>query len=98
MPLDIDRFAHLASPLQRWDPRFKTFSLGLFILGVALIKAIPLSVAALVVALMLVWMAGLPFHFVARRHPASRYLRGGRISRNNRIVDGILCGLRVLLP
>ena len=65
MPLDIDRFAHLASPLQRWDPRFKTFSLGLFILGVALIKAIPLSVAALVVALMLVWMAGLPFHFVA---------------------------------
>jgi len=65
MPLDIDRFAHLASPLQRWDPRFKTFALGLFILGVALIKAIPLSVIALVAALLLVWMAGLPAHFVA---------------------------------
>jgi cobalt/nickel transport system permease protein len=65
MPLDIDRFAHLASPIQRWDPRFKTFSLGLFILGVALIKAIPLSAAALLVALLLVWMAGLPAHFVA---------------------------------
>ena len=64
MPLDIDRFAHLASPIQRWDPRFKTFSLGLFILGVALIKTIPLSVMALAAALMLVWMAGLPPHFV----------------------------------
>ena len=65
MPLDIDRFAHLASPLQRWDPRFKTFSLGMFILGVALIKAIPLGAAALAVALALVWTAGLPAHFVA---------------------------------
>jgi cobalt/nickel transport system permease protein len=65
MPLDIDRFAHLASPLQRWDPRFKTFSLGIFILGVALIKALPLGAAALVVALVLVWTAGLPAYFVA---------------------------------
>lgn len=65
MPLDIDRFAHLASPLQRWDPRFKTFSLGLFILGVALIKTLPLSVIALMAALILVWLAGLPAHFVA---------------------------------
>jgi len=65
MPLDIDRFSHLVSPLQRWDPRFKIFSLGLFVLGVALIKAIPLSAIALVIALVLVWMAGLPPHFVA---------------------------------
>jgi cobalt/nickel transport system permease protein len=65
MPLDIDRFSHLVSPLQRWDPRFKIFSLGLFVLGVALIKAIPLSAIALVIALVLVWMAGLPTHFVA---------------------------------
>jgi cobalt/nickel transport system permease protein len=65
MPLDIDRFAHVSSPLQRWDPRLKTFSLGLFILGVALIKAIPLSAAALAAALLLVWLAALPAHFVA---------------------------------
>jgi len=64
MPLDIDRFAHLDSPLRRWDPRFKIFSLGFFVLGVALIKAIPLGAAALVVALVLVGMAGLPLHFV----------------------------------
>ena len=65
MPLDIDRYAHLASPLQRWDPRFKTFSLGLFILAVALIKAIPLAGAALLLAMILVGVAGLPAHFVA---------------------------------
>jgi cobalt/nickel transport system permease protein len=65
MPLDIDRFAHIGSPLQRWDPRFKIFSLGLFVLGVALIKTIPLSAIALVIALLLVWLAGLPAHFVA---------------------------------
>jgi len=64
MPLDIDRYAHLDSPLRRWDPRFKLFSLGLFILGVALVKDIPLSVMALAVALVLVWQAGLPSHFV----------------------------------
>jgi cobalt/nickel transport system permease protein len=65
MPLDIDRFAHLESPLQRWDPRLKIFSLGLLVLGVALIKSIPLSAMALVVALVLIRMAGLPIHFVA---------------------------------
>ena len=65
MPLDIDRFSHLSSSLQRWDPRFKIFSLGLFVFGVALIKAIPLGAIALVIALLLVWMAGLPPHFVA---------------------------------
>jgi cobalt/nickel transport system permease protein len=64
MPLDIDRFAHIGSPLQRWDPRFKIFSLGLFVLGVALIKTIPLSAIALMFALLLVWLAGLPAHFV----------------------------------
>jgi cobalt/nickel transport system permease protein len=64
MPLDIDRFSHLASPLQRWDPRLKIFSLGLFVLGVALIKTIPLSVIALAVALVLIWLASLPPHFV----------------------------------
>lgn len=65
MPLDIDRFAHLDSALQRWDPRFKIFSLGLFVLGVALIKTIPLSAVSLIVALVLVWSARLPPHFVA---------------------------------
>lgn len=65
MPLDIDRFAHLDSPLQRWDPRLKIFSLGLFVMGVALIKTLPLSAASLVVALLLVRLAALPTHFVA---------------------------------
>ena len=65
MPLDIDRFAHVDSPIQRWDPRLKIFSLGMFILTVALIKSLPLSGAALVAAVILVWLAALPASFVA---------------------------------
>jgi cobalt/nickel transport system permease protein len=65
MPLDIDRFAHVDSPIQRWDPRFKLASLGIFVLSVALIKTIPLSLAALAAGLILVWLAALPASFVA---------------------------------
>src|SRR3990172_8049041 len=66
MPLDIDRFAHVASPFQRWDPRVKIFSLGLFIIGVALIKTLPPAVIALVAALVFVRISGLPFHFISQ--------------------------------
>lgn len=65
MPLDIDRFAHVDSPIQRWDPRLKIFSLGTFVLTVALIKTLPLSVVALLIALILIWLAALPANFVA---------------------------------
>jgi cobalt/nickel transport system permease protein len=64
MPLDIDRYAHLDSPLRRWDSRLKLSSLGFLILGVALIKDIPLGAVALVVSLILVRQAGLPAYFV----------------------------------
>lgn len=65
MPLDIDRFANLSSPLQRWDARFKIFALGLFVLAVALVKTIPASAISLLAALILVWATRLPSHFVA---------------------------------
>ncbi len=64
MALDIDRHAHLASPLSRWDPRFKMVSLGLLILVVALLKTLPLAMAMLVFAVALLWSARLPWHFV----------------------------------
>lgn len=66
MPLDIDRYAHLDSSLQRWDPRIKIASLAVFVLGVALIKSLPVAGAALMFALILVYFAGLPAHFVAQ--------------------------------
>src|SRR3569623_1623500 len=42
MPLDIDRYAHVTSSLQRWDARVKIATLGLLVLSVALI-IMPLS-------------------------------------------------------
>src|SRR3569832_1865302 len=66
MTLDIDRYSHLTSPLQRWDPRAKIASLAVFVLGLALIKSLPVAAAALLCALILVYLAGLPVHFVAQ--------------------------------
>ncbi len=64
MPLDIDRFAHVASPVQRWDPRYKIGALGLLIVGIALIKTLPAAVVALLLAALLVLISGLPLGFV----------------------------------
>src|SRR3569833_586882 len=66
MPLDIDRYSHLTSPLQRWDPRVKIASLAVFVLGLALIKSLPVAAVARLCALILVYLAGLPVHFVAQ--------------------------------
>ena len=64
MPLDIDRFAHVGSPLQRWDPRVKLATLGIVVFGVALVKTIPVAVVALLAAVLLVVLASLPASFV----------------------------------
>ena len=69
MPLDIDRFAHLSSPIQRWDPRFKIATLGLLALGIALVQSVPVAFMALVAALAIVGISGLPLHFI--RHGLS---------------------------
>jgi len=65
MALDIDRFSHVESSLQRWDPRVKIFSLGLFIIAVSLLSSIPLAATALILAIVLLSKAQLPFHFVS---------------------------------
>lgn len=64
MPLDIDRFAHTASPLQRWDPRVKIASLMLLIFAIALLQTLPMAVAALLVGLAVMTASALPYHFV----------------------------------
>ena len=65
MALDIDRYAHVSSSLQRWDPRFKIATLGVFILAVAMLKTIPLACVALVTAAVLLRISHIPFHFLA---------------------------------
>ncbi len=66
MALDIDRYAHVESQLQAWDPRYKIFSLFLFIIIVALLKTLPLAVVALLLALTLLKLAQLPLYFVSQ--------------------------------
>lgn len=65
MALDIDRYAHLDSPLNRWDPRLKIAGLGLLIICIALVKTIPVAIAAIILAAILLGLSALPFHFVS---------------------------------
>ena len=66
MALDIDRYAHVGSSLQRWDPRFKILALGMFILIVAILKTIPLACVSLITATVLLKLSRIPFHFIAQ--------------------------------
>jgi cobalt/nickel transport system permease protein len=65
MALDIDRYANIASPIQRWDPRVKTVALGLLIVSIALLKSLPMAVAALVLAAVILGISALPMHFIS---------------------------------
>ncbi len=65
MALDIDRYANVASPIQRWDPRVKIVALGLLIIAIALLKSLPMAVAALVFAAVILGISALPMHFVS---------------------------------
>jgi len=65
MPLDIDRFAKLESPLQRWDPRVKLFTLGIFVFSVALLKTLPIACIAFCLAVGILRLSSLPYDFVA---------------------------------
>ncbi len=65
MALDIDRYAHLESPLQRWDPRLKIAALGLFILVTALLQTIPMAMVALICGAALLGLSGLPLRFIS---------------------------------
>jgi cobalt/nickel transport system permease protein len=65
MPLDIDRFAHLESSIQRWDPRVKIASLGLFVFCVAVLKTLPVALMALAAAIVFLRITGIPFDFIA---------------------------------
>lgn len=65
MSFDIDRFSHIESSVQRWDPRVKILSLGFFIFVVALLKTLPVAVASLLIAVIIIKITNIPFHFVA---------------------------------
>jgi len=61
---EIDKYAHLDSPLHRWDARFKLVSLTLLLLAVVLSPSYPPAVAGLCVAVGLAALSGIPASFV----------------------------------
>ncbi len=64
MGLDIDRHAHVVSPIQVWDPRLKIFSLGILAMAIAILQTVPLVVVALAVALVVLYLSRIPARFV----------------------------------
>lgn len=64
---EIDRFAHLASPLHRLDPRAKIATFAVFLVGVAMVQHLPGAVLALTLALLCVAISRIPMGFVMRR-------------------------------
>jgi cobalt/nickel transport system permease protein len=62
--LDIDRHAHIDSPIQRWDPRFKIISLLVLMFSIALVKSLALDIAGLIMAVGLLLISRIPLDFV----------------------------------
>jgi len=65
MALDIDRYHAVVSLVNQWDPRIKIAALGVLIFAIALVKTLPVAVVAFALAVFLIWLTALPFHFVS---------------------------------
>ncbi len=61
---EIDKFAHLKSPLHSWDPRVKIVSISVLILSVVLLKDLRAAFLGLILAITLVSLCKIPFSFV----------------------------------
>lgn len=64
---EIDRFAHLDSPLHRLDPRVKILALTGFLVAVALVRDLRGAALALILALIWLLLSRIPLGFVLRR-------------------------------
>lgn len=64
MALEIDRYAHVESSLQRWDPRFKLISLFLLIFVLASLRTLPLTVLGAALSIGLLLLSRIPLGFV----------------------------------
>jgi cobalt/nickel transport system permease protein len=61
---EIDKYAHLESPLHSLDPRLKLVSMGLLIISIVLVSHIWLALIGLCFALALVSVSRIPLFFV----------------------------------
>jgi cobalt/nickel transport system permease protein len=64
---EIDRFAHLDSPLHRLDPRLKIVAFSGFLVAVALVKGLPGACLALLMAGFWLRLSRIPLFFTLRR-------------------------------
>jgi cobalt/nickel transport system permease protein len=64
---EIDRFAHLSSPLHRLDPRAKIVVFTCFLVAVALVRSLFGAAFALGLALLWLGLSRIPLGFVIRR-------------------------------
>jgi len=61
---EIDKFAHLKSPLHSWDARVKIVSISTLILSIVLLEDIRVAFLGLVLAIILVFLSKIPLSFV----------------------------------
>ena len=61
---EIDRYAHLKSPLHSWDPRIKLVSISCLILSIVLLPNLLLASIGLFFAVVLIFLSRVPFSFV----------------------------------
>lgn len=61
---EIDKFAHLKSPLHSWDPRVKIISLSILIFSIVLLEDLGGAFLGLGLAIILVFLSKIPFSFV----------------------------------
>ncbi len=67
MNLGIEDYAHLDSPVHRWDARYKLAGLGAVIFGFAFVQDARLLPAMLLVTLVIFGLSKIPFNYLASR-------------------------------
>jgi len=61
---EIDKFAHLKSPLHSWDPRVKIISIFILIFSIILVQDLKVAFLGFFLATSLVFLSRIPFSFV----------------------------------
>lgn len=67
MKQELDAYAHLDSPLHRWENRYKIAGLFLLAFAFAFVEDVRLLPALVVITAVLFWLSNLPFSFLSGR-------------------------------
>lgn len=67
MKLEIDQYAHLDSPIHRWDTRYKLVGMSALIFAIAVVESIPLLLVVVGMTAALYGLAQLPLGYWQQR-------------------------------